>query len=73
MKENVSKWIDILNNHKHYIRIICVRRLIFLGSHNMMEYVVQIQAGINTPKINVEYIMDSRHLGIWAFGRKGNI
>ena len=70
---NVTKWIDILNNHKNYIRIICVKWLIFLGSHNMMECVVQMQAGINKPKINVEYIMDCRHLGIWAFGRKGNI
>jgi len=39
----------------------------------MMEYVVQMQAGINTPKINVEYIMDTRHLGKWAFGKKGKM
>jgi len=39
----------------------------------MMEYVVQMRTGINTPKINVGYIMDTRHLGIWACGRKGNI
>jgi hypothetical protein len=39
----------------------------------MMEYVVQIRAGVNTPKINVEYIMDTTHLCILAFGRKGNV
>jgi hypothetical protein len=39
----------------------------------MMEYVVQMRAGINRPKINMEYIMDTKRLGIWAFGRKGNI
>jgi len=39
----------------------------------MVEYVVQMRAGVNTPKINVEYIMDTRHLCIWAFGRKANI
>jgi hypothetical protein len=48
---------------KFYILIICKRRLIFLGSHNMMEYIVQMRAEINTPKINVEHIMDTRHLG----------
>jgi hypothetical protein len=37
-----------------------------------MEYVVQMRAGINTPKINVEYIMDTKHLCSCAFGRNGN-
>jgi len=39
----------------------------------MTEYVVQMRAEINTPKINVEYVMDTRHLGIWSYGRKGDI
>jgi hypothetical protein len=39
----------------------------------MMEYIVQMRAGINTPKINVEYVADTRNLGIWLYGRKGNV
>jgi hypothetical protein len=37
--------------------------LIYLGKHNMMEYVVQMGAEINTLKINVEHTIDTRHLG----------
>lgn len=33
-----------------------------------MQYVVQMRAGIKTPEINVEYIMDIRYLGVWKKG-----